>query len=96
MECYFKNFDYGLRNAATGEFKVLARKEDTSYLTKHLRAYGGTGEHEGYTIGRVLRDITFSGKGFVDKPANSDSIIFSRTMIDKFLEEKNTILKKRV
>jgi hypothetical protein len=95
MECYFKNFDYGLRNAATGEFKVLARKEDTSYLTKHLRAYGGTGEHEGYTIGRVLRDITFSGKGFVDKPANSESIIFSRTMIDKFLEEKNSTFEKK-
>jgi hypothetical protein len=95
MECYFKNFDYGLKNESTGEFKVLARKEDTAYLTKHLRAYGGTGQHEGYAIGRVLRNITFSGKGFVDKPANNDSIIFSRTMLDKFLQEKNTDFEKK-
>ena len=95
MECYFKNFDYGLKNESTGEFKVLARKEDTAYLTKHLRAYGGTGQHEGYSIGRVLRNITFSGKGFVDKPANNDSIIFSRTMLDRFLQEKNTDFEKK-
>jgi hypothetical protein len=95
MECYFNNFDYGLKNESTGEFKVLARKEDTAYLTKHLRAYGGTGHHEGYTIGRVLRNITFSGKGFVDKPANSESIIFSRTMLDKFLQDKNTDFEKK-
>jgi hypothetical protein len=95
MECYFNNFDYGLRNVETGEYKVLAREEDTSHLTKHLRAYGGTGEHEGYTIGRVLRNITFSGKGFVDKPANVDSIIFSKTMIDNFLEEKKSDFEKK-
>jgi len=40
-------------------------------------AYGGQGEHENYKIGRVLRDITFSGKGFVNKPANPESIIFN-------------------
>ena len=26
----------GLKNESTGEFKVLARKEDTAYLTKFL------------------------------------------------------------
>lgn len=94
MECYFNNFDYGLRDENTGEFKVLARAEDTAYLTKHLRAYGGTGQHDGYTIGRVLRNITFSGKGFVDKPANEDSIIFSKTMLDNF-ENKNEDFQKK-
>lgn len=94
MECFFNDFDYGLKNSSTGEFKILKRQEDTSYLTKHLRAYGGSGNHEGYTIGRVLRNITFSGKGFVDRPANSDSIIFSKTMFDNFLN-KNTVLEKK-
>ena len=89
MECYFKGFDYGLTNKITGEYKVLARNEDTSYLTKYLRAYGGKGEQEDYKIGRVLRNITFSGKGFVDKPANPDSIIFQRQLIDDLLKEKN-------
>ena len=69
-------FDYGVTNKNTGEYKVLARDENTAYLTKHLKAYGGLGEHEDYKIGRVLRNITFSGKGFVDKPANPDSVIF--------------------
>jgi hypothetical protein len=100
MECFFKGFDYGLTDKSTGEYKVLARGEDTAYLTKYLRAYGGVGEHENYKIGRVLRQITFSGKGFVDKPANPDSIIFSKDDVKSFSQidifdndnvEKNTI-----
>lgn len=78
MECFFQGFDYGLSDKSTGEFKVLARNETTAFLTKHLRAYGGMGEHENYKVGRVLRGITFSGKGFVDKPANPESIIFDK------------------
>jgi hypothetical protein len=78
MECFFKGFDYGLINKISGEYTVLPRDESTAFLTKHLRAYGGLGEHENYKIGRVLRNITFSGKGYVDRPANPDSIIFSR------------------
>ena len=82
MECFFKGFDYGLIDKTTGSYKILARDEKTSYLTKFLRAYGGMGEHDNYKIGRVLRNITFSGKGFVDKPANLDSIIFTKNLID--------------
>jgi hypothetical protein len=89
MECYFRNFDYGLINKATSEYKILARNNDTAYLTKHLRAYGGKGEHQDYKIGRVLRNITFSGKGFVDKPANPDSIIFTKKQMTDILTKKN-------
>ena len=93
MECFFNGFDYGLINKNNGEFKVLPRNETTAHLTKHLRAYGGMGEHENYKIGRVLRQITFSGKGFVDKPANPDSIIFNKNLLDSkselFIAEKN-------
>lgn len=78
MECFFKGFDYGLLNKSSGEFKILNRNSETAFLTKYLRAYGGLGEHDNYKIGRVLRNITFSGKGFVDKPANPDSIIFTK------------------
>lgn len=78
MECFFKGFDYGLINKSNGSYKILARNSDTAHLTKYLRAYGGQGEHEGFKIGRVLRGITFSGKGFVNKPANPDSIIFTQ------------------
>ena len=89
MECFFTGFDYGLIDQKTGDYKVLSRNNDTAYLSKHLRAYGGTGEHEGYKIGRVLRNITFSGKGFVDRPANPDSIIFSKDAF-QFVDDKLT------
>lgn len=74
MECLFSGFDYAVVNP-NGDNKVIARNEDSAFLTKHLRAYGGTGEYEGYKIGRSLRDISFSGKGLVSKPANPRSII---------------------
>jgi len=97
MECFFKGFDYGLLDKSTGQYHVLGRNEDTAYLTKFLRSYGGMGEHENYKIGRVLRNITFTGKGFVNRPANEDSIIFSKNMIipvntiasNDNIEEKN-------
>ena len=96
MECYFKGFDYGLLDTQ-GKLKVVARNADTAFLTKHLRAYGGTGTHEDYQIGRVLRDITFSGKGFVDKPANPESIIFNKEDLTKIMyanEQKKPVLEK--
>jgi hypothetical protein len=93
MECFFKGFDYGILNKETGNYKILARNNETAYLTKYLRSYGGAGEHEDYRIGRVLRNITFSGKGYVDRPANEDSIIFSYSLVPEKqiepLEEKN-------
>lgn len=95
MECFFKGFDYGLIDKSTGEFKVLARDNNTAYLSKYLRAYGGLGEHENYKIGRVLRNITFSGKGYVDKPANPDSIIFNKDYF-KFLEKNDDFTKSGV
>jgi hypothetical protein len=89
MECFFDNFDYGIIHKSTGEYKILKRDDNTSYLTKHLRAYGGLGEYDNYKIGRVLRNINFSGKGFVDKPANPDSIIFENDITRKILKPKN-------
>ena len=94
MECYFKGFDYGLVSKSSGQYKILSRNNDTAYLTKYLKAYGGQGEHEDYKIGRVLRNITFSGKGFVDKPANPESIIFNKSVITDLVNKKNDNLSK--
>ena len=77
MECLFSGFDYAVTNEE-GVAKILARDEESSFLTKHLRAYGGTGEYEGYKVGRALSNISFSGKGLVERPANSRSIILRR------------------
>lgn len=74
MECLFPSFDYSLKNDSN-ETKYITRDEATAYLSKHLRAYGGSGVYEGYKIGRVLKDLTFSGIGLVNKPANPKSLI---------------------
>lgn len=76
MECLFAGFDYALTDPK-GEAKILTRDEASAFLTKHLRAYGGTGEYEGYKIGRALSNISFSGKGLVSKPANPRSVILN-------------------
>ncbi len=76
MECFFSNFDYGVKSSS-GEFHVIKRDKASAHLTKHLRAYGGKGVYEGYTVGRVMRGFVFSGKGYVDVPANPESIIFT-------------------
>tara|TARA_R100000152_G_C6780561_1_gene213493 strand:- start:65 stop:1570 length:1506 start_codon:yes stop_codon:yes gene_type:complete len=74
MEALFSNFDYAVVTP-DGSSKTIARNEESAFLTKHLRAYGGTGKYEGYEIGRLLRNITFSGKGLVSNPANPRSVI---------------------
>jgi len=76
MECLFNNFDYAVITPE-GNNKVISRDEASAFLTKHLRAYGGTGEYEGYTVGRLLRNIAFSGKGLVNNPANPRSVILN-------------------
>jgi len=74
MECMFPDFDYALI-APDGSHKTIARTEESSYLTKYLRLYGGPGSYQGYKLGRLLRNFTFSGKGLVNKPANPRSDI---------------------
>lgn len=75
MECFSRGFDYAMRNE--DEFRVVARNEDTAFLTKYLRKFGGQGEYDGFQVGRVLRRFTFSGKGLVTKPANPESVILN-------------------
>jgi hypothetical protein len=74
MECLFKGFDYAVMTP-DGEMKLIARNAETAFLTKHLRCYGGKGVVDGHKIGRLLRNITFTGVGLVDKPANPRSVI---------------------
>lgn len=78
MECLFNDFDYILLEE-NGKASVIDRDSSTAFLTKYLRAYGGTGVYQDKRIGRVIRNITFSGKGIVRKPANPESIIFNNT-----------------
>ena len=90
MECLFNNFDYAVVSPEGGN-QIVQRDEASAFLTKHLRAYGGTGEYEGYKVGRMLRNISFSGKGLVNNPANPRSIILSNTT-NPFQNSKATLI----
>ena len=91
MEALFSNFDYALTDAQ-GEQNIVHRNEETAFLSKHLRSYGGAGEYEGFRVGRLMRNLTFSGKGLVENPGNPESIIFKHedNMIFKGVAESNT------
>tara|TARA_R110000824_G_scaffold209287_1_gene395079 strand:- start:47 stop:1057 length:1011 start_codon:yes stop_codon:yes gene_type:complete len=78
MECLFNGFDYAVVTP-DGSNSVIARDENSAFLTKHLRAYGGEGQYEGYKVGRLLKNISFSGKGLVNNPANPNSVILKET-----------------
>lgn len=83
MECIFRGFDYAIQTPSM-QNHIIARNEETAFLSRHLRAYGGTGEYDGHKVGRLLKNITFSGKGFVERPANPESIIFDKDQIFDF------------
>jgi len=95
MEALFKNFDYVLRPDGEETYSVVARNDKTSFLTKHLRVFGGTGKVEingkTFRVYRALRDFIFSGKGVVENPANKRSII-DNSLYSKIVSgsEKNT------
>ncbi len=91
MECLFAGFDYALIDTK-GEAKILARDEQSAFLTKHLRSYGGDGTYEGYKLGRALKNISFSGVGLVNKPANPRSVILSGKSVAQFNVEDNSKL----
>jgi hypothetical protein len=95
MEAHFTGFDYAVKKTS-GEMYVVPRDKATAFLTKHLRCYGGKGEYEGYKLGRLLRGITFCGKGYVDDPGNPDSVIFNNATNFKFSvanAKENTLFK---
>jgi hypothetical protein len=86
MECLFPNFDYALTKSGE-QTKVITRNEASAFLTKHLRSYGGDGIYEDYKVGRLLRNLSFSGKGLVSQPANPRSIILEG---NDFFDESQT------
>lgn len=90
MEALFTGFDYAMKDS-NGKTTVVARNQETSFLSKYLRAYGGSGKYEDIRIGRLLRNIVFSGKGLVENPANPESDIFDKT--EAFLSEFNVANK---
>jgi len=78
MECLFNDFDYILLDEEDStKAEIVSRNQQTAFLTKYLRGFGGTGVYKSRRIGRLLKNIIFSGKGIVKKPANPESIILA-------------------
>jgi len=73
MEAWFGDYDYLVGS------KIIARNEDTAFLDDSLKANGGNGSFGSSTVKRILRNITFGGKGIVERPANEPSVIQSVT-----------------
>jgi regulator of replication initiation timing len=71
--------------------KIYARNDETSFLTKYLRAYGGQGTYENFKVARVLRNFRFCGMGNVDTPANPAS---EYTKVDDYVLASISDLKK--
>ena len=97
MECFFDDFDYVVGNE-DNSINIVARSEETSWMSKHLRTFGGSGEYNGNKIGRVLRNINFSGIGIVDNPANPRSVIFTKNtpFVSDVIESSNMELEKEL
>ena len=93
METLFSNFDYAVTHPTLGN-AIIARNENTAFLTRHLRSYGGTGEYGEFKIGRLLRGLTFSAEGFVKNPANPKSLVLNNrefAAVAKTLDELNIV-----
>lgn len=88
MECLFHDFDYILFSKGSKDAEIVTRNQDTAFLTKFLRGFGGSGVYKSRQVGRLLKNIVFSGKGIVDTPANPPSIIFNE---DQPLKIKATL-----
>ncbi len=79
MEALFTDFDFALEK--DDEIVVIPRNEKTAFLTSHLKQFGGSGKFtdpdsgDDMPLGRVLKNITFIGKGIVSNPANPRSLI---------------------
>lgn len=87
MECVFNNFDYAIIKPDQS-FATIQRTAESAFLTKHLRAYNGSGIYQDHKIGRCLRDIVFTGKGIVRRPANPASVIFANFQNPVYISDK--------
>ncbi len=98
MECIFPDFGYAIKAKDSNEVSLLDRTKDTAYLTKYLRSYGGKGlfkdkNEQEYRIGRWLKNFTFSGVGYVKKPANPESVTFTNYSSSQAKEEETKFNK---
>jgi flagellar biosynthesis chaperone FliJ len=96
MECRISDFSYGV--VEDSKITIVERNDETSVLSKYLRAYGGKGEYQGKRIVRVLKDLVFVGVANTKNPANEASTytkindnVIQATNFDCINNEQGTI-----
>jgi hypothetical protein len=78
MEAYFRNYDVKIGNLIISKPEAEAlglAHDDNSIYGRAAKVIKRAKEIAKGNIDRVLRDITFSGCGFVKKPANPPSVV---------------------
>ena len=90
MEAYFRNFDVKVGDLIINrkEAEALGIANDPNIFGRIGKVLKAGKELAVGKIDRVLRDITFSGCGFVKKPANPPSVVLE-TAADKGVDMKN-------
>lgn len=93
MECRFNGFNYVMfpENESVASAKLVKRTENTAFLTKHLRIYGGEGTYKGNRVLRAFSNLKFSAIGLVRHPGNPRSVI-STSSAGRNSGKINTIL----
>ena len=84
MECYYRDFDIIVGDVIVP--RVEAEKIGLlSKINKMVKVVDKGNEVGTFKVGRVLRDILFSGCGLVENPANPDSIILEAAAVDDYV-----------
>lgn len=93
MEAYFSNYDVKIGDMILSrpEAEVLGLACDDSVFGKTAKVLKKGIEIASGKIDRVLRNITFSGCGFVKKPANPPSVVLE-TASDKEIKSGDDVI----
>ncbi len=93
MECYFKDFDIkiGEQIITRDEARALGYSPEdlVGGFVKVMAGHKALGKH---FVSRVLRNITFSGMGFVKNPANPHSIILETAAHQEQMEKGEQVV----
>lgn len=84
MECFYRNIDVKVGNLIISAEEAM-KAGLIEMVGNKVQVVDGR-KKDVVPVYRVLRDILFSGKGLVDKPANPDSLILEAASI---IDEKN-------
>lgn len=90
MECYFKDYDIIVNNIIIP--KIEAKKAGLiKAVDNTIKVVEGDKSMGVHKVGRVLRDMLFSGCGLVENPANPDSVILETASKSVMMETASRI-----